>query len=374
MTASAIVVGGGPAGLSAGIGLLRRGISTTILDQRTKWVDRVCGSFLNSESVKHLSWLGVENSIRALHPPAVRNARLTFPGGSSSIASLEQKGTNGIALPRASLEEALQNEFLNAGGRYETGARVITTKKLVKGWSVITNKTGETNSDILVLADGRFSINGGKALERTSDASGWYGWHSSFENLDQQPGDLSLHIYPGGYVGLLTFADGTTNVCGLHHKTKSISGEWEKVLAQAQDKNELFKRTMANGKQMSPWQGVGPLPYWQSMRPHNGVFLTKNTATIKDPFIKKNIGRTLNADPIIYKSIKSSNSLETYKWLWNKSYVNRLAISHWIRRSLTNPVLLPLASRLLYRNQRFINFATERFHVGYNAPAYTTYT
>ena len=48
MNLTAIVVGAGPAGLSASIGLARAGFSVRVLEQRKEWQKRVCGSFLSS--------------------------------------------------------------------------------------------------------------------------------------------------------------------------------------------------------------------------------------------------------------------------------------------------------------------------------------
>lgn len=55
----AVVVGAGPAGASAAIGLLRAGYNVQILEQRTHWTGRVCGTFLFPNSIPTLTWLGI---------------------------------------------------------------------------------------------------------------------------------------------------------------------------------------------------------------------------------------------------------------------------------------------------------------------------
>ncbi|MBE3073085.1 MAG: FAD-dependent monooxygenase, partial [Acidobacteria bacterium] len=63
MRGEAIVVGAGPAGLSAALALAQSDIRVTLLEQHAAWPGRVCGGFLNPEGVRHLQALG---SLRAV--------------------------------------------------------------------------------------------------------------------------------------------------------------------------------------------------------------------------------------------------------------------------------------------------------------------
>jgi hypothetical protein len=83
------------------------------------------------------------------------------------------------------------------------------------------------------VADGRFSTLSGRPPAKTR--AGWFGWNASFAGVDQPPGALSLHFGRRGYVGVLTFADGTTDVCGLVRQDLADRWSWEEVVRSALD-------------------------------------------------------------------------------------------------------------------------------------------
>ena len=125
---------------------------------------------------------------------------------------------------------------------------------------------------------------------------------------------------------------------------------------------------MLNGaEQITSWQGVGPLPFCRTMRSSESFFLVGDAAAVGDPFMGEGIGRALGAGPMLYQALQTSNALSQYKQLWETSYLRRLQMSHWLRKTLTKPLLVPLLANTLYRMPWFTNYATRHFHVGYNA-------
>ncbi len=358
---SAVVIGGGPAGLSAGLGLLRLKIPTTILDQRVKWMGRVCGSFLNPESVQHLKWLNTWNDVRKRAPAPVRVTTLSLHDKIVSRVPMKQNENDAIAFSRKDLEDVLRTAFENAGGIFKEGARVIQTDPL-------TTSDGQTHhAPIKVFADGRFSIAGENTRAIDSPTEGWYGWNATFQNGDLEPGDMSLNLVPGGYVGVLTFQDGSTNVCGLTYRSTDTRSSWDEIFSNAKCHNASLQTLLAKSNQVRAWQGVGPLPFCRSMRPSKNFFLAGDAAAVGDPFMGEGIGRALGAGPMLYQALRTADPLSTYKQLWVNSYGGRLRMSHWLRKTFTKPLLSPMLAHTLYRLPWFTKYATRHFHVGYNA-------
>ena len=58
-----VVVGAGPAGLSAAIGLRRAGADVLVLEQHPAPPPRVCGAFVNPEGASHLEALGLMDRV-----------------------------------------------------------------------------------------------------------------------------------------------------------------------------------------------------------------------------------------------------------------------------------------------------------------------
>lgn len=356
MPPSALVVGGGPAGSSAALGLLRRGHEVTLFDQRSRWTGRVCGAFLNPEAAGHLDWLGLKEEAEAAGALPVPEAEVTFAGLARSVAT-RQRGRWGLALPRRALEDLLLEAVRRAGGRVEPGVQVKSFRKEGLRWALETSG-GPRKGDLLVLADGRFSLHAPAAKE----PRGWYGWNASFEGAGQAPGSLSLHLYPGGYVGVMTFSSGESNVCGLRLRKNGAALDWASVFQDALEKQPAFRRLMKDARRTGDWRGVGPLPFSPAMRRGNGFFPVGDAAAVGDPFMGEGIGRALGAGPLLYECLGKTDPLGSYERLWKGHYAARLRLGGLLRFCLARPALgaAPLAFLL---RRRLMEKLTPLFHI-----------
>ncbi|MGQ0643961.1 MAG: hypothetical protein ACT4O3_00515, partial [Elusimicrobiota bacterium] len=69
------------------------------------------------------------------------------------------------------------------------------------------------------------------------------------------------HFYPGGYAGVLTFADGSSNVCGLHRRGGSEKSGWDEIFQTALTRQPALRALLAGTRRSGPWRGTGPLPF-----------------------------------------------------------------------------------------------------------------
>ena len=88
------------------------------------------------------------------------------------------------------------------------------------------------------------------------------------------PADLRRALaFERGYVGALTFSDGSTNVCGLTLLDEDRPQTWEARWAQTLTRQPALARLLAGAVRVSEWRGVGPLPFSTSMRESPGPVL-----------------------------------------------------------------------------------------------------
>jgi len=366
-----IVIGAGPAGLSAGIGLIRAGFHVTVLEQTPVVKSRVCGAFLNPEAVRHLEWIGVGEQAQAEGIP-VRFCRLTAPFMSESVVPIWQNGREGLGLPRVRLEEILRNKFIEGGGEIETGMKVKSVTINGPAWLI---RTVDRNfpADWTVAADGRFSL--AHIDTHTMNHDGWYGWNATFSGARQNPGDLSLHFYPGGYVGTLTYRDGQTNVCGLIHRDRTDPiGSWEKIFDEALERQPYLKELLRSSRRESDWRGVGPLPHTMGLRKAEDFALAGDAAAVGDPFMGEGIGRALGSGPMLAHAIALTGGISSfegekakmiYEDLWKKYYTSRLRLGAFTRAVLRRPWLFrPAISFLLKFKAPFVYMHYS--HAGWN--------
>ncbi len=388
----AIVVGGGPAGASAALGLLKQGFEVSLIEKRTQWSGRVCGAFLNSEAIRHLEWLNVMEEVKKAGCVTVSKTSITSLLRPSSEPILFSFPTPGISLPRQALEEILLNEVRKKGGRIHMGSRVTSVDKSGSNWRVFIRqqtppprfeltvvdplekkeKADTLEAPLIVMAYGRFSF--GEILS-THPQNGWYGWNATFSRVPQKPGELSLHFYPGGYVGIVTFNNGESNVCGLQYRTSETPLVWDTIFDQAVARQPGLKRMLSQSQRMSSWRGVGPLPFSTALTPSEGAILVGDAAAVGDPFIGEGIGRALAAGPMLATAIdlakKKSSAQELsriYASLWKKAYSKRLKMGSVFRKGLQHSRVGGLLSELLIKQVWIRQIVIPKLHVGFSAP------
>jgi len=64
-TWSVVVIGSGPAGAAAAIGLAREGQDTLLVERKSMPRGKVCGGCVNLSALESLRSLGVENAVRS---------------------------------------------------------------------------------------------------------------------------------------------------------------------------------------------------------------------------------------------------------------------------------------------------------------------
>ena len=331
----AAVIGAGPAGLSAAIGLAKSGFETTVYERNKEWTGRVCGAFLSPESLEALRWLGVKKKAEELGVPALSVA-VYDAGGRRTDFPVDQEGVSALALPRKDLERILSERAEEEG------------VKILRGVSA---EARGLDCDLAVSAQGRLPP--GRTQPETRKR--WYGMNAEFEGAPLRSGSVSLHFFPGGYIGMLTYANGMTNVCGLVRGAFKEGGEsWQDVFSRLSDKRPDLRGMLAQAKAVTPWKGVGPLPFGCYIGSGDGAaWPVGDSAAVCDPFMGEGISRALGAGPMIFGALRQAASpakaYAEYRRLWHRSYRFRQNLGGVLRalssRGWTASLAIALFSR-----------------------------
>ncbi len=327
---TACVIGAGPAGLSAAIGLSRSDYQVTVWEQRPLWQGRVCGGFINSEAVRHLKWLGVWNQI-SIEAVPISETKVTFGNNRDELAIAHY---DEVGIPRKNLEETLIRQAQSEGVEIKFGQRF--------------KPEGNPTADLIVISSGRGLIplsaarsESGPAPRSPQGEGGWYGWNAQFKNANQRAGQMSIQFYSRGYVGTLTHADGTTNVCGLVQRKPNERPQWDSVFEEAKEKSHGFLLRLGQADRISEWRAVGPLPYARGRR-HSfaETYFVGDAAAVGDPYMGEGIGRALSAGPMIYDALSEQTSIEHFNRSWLNAYDGRFRVGRTLRWLLEHPFWL----------------------------------
>jgi 2-polyprenyl-6-methoxyphenol hydroxylase-like FAD-dependent oxidoreductase len=346
----ALIVGAGPAGLSAALALTARGVAVTVFEQHPAPPPRVCGAFINPEGTRHLATLGALDDVTRAGAVAVTTALVVAPHGRDVEVRLDRGGVAGLAVTRPVLEQALAENLTRRGGIIAWGSRVTLATRDDAGWCVDVRTgaaTSQRRAPLLIAADGRFSSLSGR--QATRGRQGWFGWNATWAGIAKPPGHLSLHFYRFGYVGVLVFGDGLANVCALTRRRLGESTSWDIVCEQALAEQPALARWLRAAERVSPFRGVGPLPFSAAMWSAGGPLLAGDAAAVGDPYMGEGISRALGTGPALLASLDDVNQISdetirpVYERVWRRHYHPRLRLGTAARLILARPRLMAAA-------------------------------
>ncbi len=113
-----VIIGGGPAGASAGHWAARSGLSTAIVDKARFPRDKTCGDGLTASALREVERIGID--VRP-HSQPIRTAEITSPSGHRISMALETGLARGAIMTtvmrRADIDAELISTAVGAGAK-----------------------------------------------------------------------------------------------------------------------------------------------------------------------------------------------------------------------------------------------------------------
>jgi flavin-dependent dehydrogenase len=206
---AALIIGGGPAGTAAAITLARAGMAPRLIERTTGAHDVVCGGFLGWDALALLGRLGIDAAALGARPIT----RLRLIAGDRRIEATLPHAAAGLS--RRCLDAALLDLAGSAGVAIDRGLAVRSAD--ADNRTVRLQDGSEIACDALILATGKHELRGlarPLALRRASLSVGLRAvLPPSPTRTSALAGVIELHLFDGGYAGLLLQEDGTANLC-----------------------------------------------------------------------------------------------------------------------------------------------------------------
>jgi flavin-dependent dehydrogenase len=211
------VIGAGPAGSAAAITMARRGYNVALIDKQIFPREKLCGDFVNPINWPIFRELGVDERVLTLPHARVNGFRITSFGGASAEASFAQRGQDrsfGLGLKRAHLDHALLQRAQECGVTVRTGERIKRISKSSREWQLEMGQGEDWRAKILVGADGRNSwVAQQLGMNRRGAVRGRsVGFQTRMVRSSDVSGRIEIHLFPGGYAGLVGVGDGTVSL------------------------------------------------------------------------------------------------------------------------------------------------------------------
>jgi flavin-dependent dehydrogenase len=268
-----LVLGAGPAGCAAAIMLACGGAKPLLVDRDAEARDALCGGFLSWRTAERLRDLGIDPAALGAHPV---ERLLLFGAGRPAEIALPRRA---FGLSRKVLDRTLRQRAAEAGATL-----TIDTVRHVEGSRVIA-RAHEWHAPSLFLANGKHDLRGNARPRAAKDpALGLRVRLSPSRGVAKRLAHtIELHLFAGGYAGIVLQEDGSANVCLAVRK--SLIGEAcsnpAELLARLATAHPHFALRLERGWREARIETIGSVPYgWAAETTERGVFRLGDQAAV----------------------------------------------------------------------------------------------
>lgn len=239
-----LIIGAGPAGCAAAIGLARAGAQPLILERARDTGDALCGGFLSWRTMATLNRLGVVISGHPIHRLRV------FAGAAMAEAALPEPA---FGVSRRAMDTALIAAAQAAGAGLDRGVTVRHLDEV------------KDQADALFLATGKHDLKGAERPRTATDpALGLRIRLPASAHRSAQIADaIELHLFDRGYAGIELQEDGSANIClALRKSLLSESGrDPAALLHRLAADHPRFGDRLAGFSAQTPIDAIAAVPY-----------------------------------------------------------------------------------------------------------------
>jgi flavin-dependent dehydrogenase len=236
-----IIIGGGLAGLTAGLHLLKAGRQVILLEKNSYPHHKVCGEYISNEVLPYLQWLDADPGV--LKPTDIDKIAFSTLSKKNIITRLP---LGGFGLSRFTLDHFLYDRFLSKGG--SVIQQTVTGITYENGFTVNTVEGEQYFSEQVIGAYGKRSgidqhLKRGFFQQRSPFLAVKAHYTGEFDEHT-----VGLYNFKGGYCGVSKIEDEKINICyladyGSFKKHKNIAAYQEAVLYQHAGLKHVFENS-----------------------------------------------------------------------------------------------------------------------------------
>jgi menaquinone-9 beta-reductase len=264
---SPLILGAGPAGIAAAIRLAQGGAQPLILEAQAEKGDAICGGFISWRTIQSLEALGLAADKLPGHPVS----RVTlFSGNSVAEAPLPARA---MGISRYLLDRMLIDRAVAAGAGIEMG---VAAKALNEDGSLSLKDGVTLTPESLFIATGKHDLRGLGRGRFEDPAVGIRVRLSPHPTLSQLVGGaIELHLFEGGYAGLMLQEDGSGNLCLAVRKSQlaEAGGSPQSLLSVLAEAHPHLAERLAFLPHDANIDAIAAIPYgWRTSETQSGQF------------------------------------------------------------------------------------------------------
>jgi flavin-dependent dehydrogenase len=335
----------------------RAGIAAELIERTNGPRDVVCGGFVGWDALALLGRLGVDAWDLGARP--IERLRLV-----SARRSVEARLPRRAAgLSRRTLDEALIEAAARAGAVVRRGVAV----RAAEGPRSVRLDSGEeVEAEALFLATGKHELRGLGRPREVLGADPVVGFRTALSGAalaDALAGVIELHLFDGGYAGLLLQDDGSANLCvSVARERLNGAGGIDGLVSELAGELPMLARRLDAGAAGS-WEAIAGVPYgWRARETEPGLFRVGDQGAVIASLAGDGIAIALasGVEAAAAFSALGADGAQAFQTSFARRVARPLAIASALRRAAENgrtrgpllgllsmaPSLAPLAARL----------------------------
>lgn len=363
----AVIVGAGPSGSATAIGLARRGYDVVLIDKQNFPREKLCGDFINPINWGIFADLGVTDRVLAAPHGEVTGFRITTCSGREAEARFrlrELEPSIGLGLRRAVLDQLLVERAAELGAVTHLGCRIEKLSRIAHGWDVkIKGESWQTK--ILIGADGRNSwvaqqlgLNRSVAIQGRS-----VGFQSRLRCAGMDRRQIQIHLFPGGYAGVVGLGDGTITLGMAIDKRRLGRERGADFVFNALAQNTHLQKIIERSSGAAQLSSIYPVYFPKRRSVTDHALLVGDAARVSEPVTGEGIYFAMHSGILAAETIDlalrqknlSANALAGYERACRRAFRSRLALNSVLRFAVYRPALVDPFIRLSAKNGRLLD-------------------
>lgn len=238
-----------------------------VIEKSTGEHDLVCGGFLGWDAIAALKKLGLDPAVLGARPIH----RLRLVSGRKVVEAELPRAAAGLS--RRRLDATLLRMAEDGGAAVLRGR----TARALEGGCLRLDDGSEMTADAVFLATGKHELRG--AVRPIGNRPVSVGLRTAIDPPRDLAGTIELHLYNGGYAGLLVQEDGAANLCLSVAQARMANGREAFLAALLREAPLLAERL--GGRIPADWEAIAGVPYgWRAREAVPGLFRLGDQAAV----------------------------------------------------------------------------------------------
>lgn len=354
MDREVIVVGAGPGGATAAMGLAQKGYDVLLLDRQKFPRDKVCGDAVPAGALDLLYSLGMADKIREAGFYYVDKIRLVSPKGFVMDADLEEENhqSRSAVVPRLQFDALLQEHAVDSGATFmeaHVKEPILEDGRVVGVRARVNGHVEEFRSQVVVAADGVTSAIA-RAIRPDEHVDGHraVALRAYVEDIEELPHQVEFYLYEDilpGYAWIFPIGESRANIgLGMRlDKFREHNYNLKKMLQDFMEMPEIKKRLRNGGEihDVATWQlNFGSQKNVQ--RAYDGAVLVGDAAGFINPLTGGGISNALTSARFAVETVHqaflqedfSRRVLSAYEDFCNEQLWPTMRRSYWLQRTM----------------------------------------